>query len=214
MRHASERVAGKNYRILGDRPLYHHIVETLLACPYISEVCIDTDSPFILYDAPKHFPVKLLERPEHLRSGHEPMNNILLYDVSQIEADYYIQTHSTNPLLSTKTVTKAIEEFLGSDEHDTLFGVTRLQTRLYNTQGNPVNHNPDELLRTQDLPPIFEENSTMYIFSKEILKERGNRIGYHPIMFEVSQEEAVDIDEEIDFIMAEVLYKQFRKERV
>jgi CMP-N-acetylneuraminic acid synthetase len=214
MRHNSERVPGKNYRLLGDRPLYHHIIESLIECPYIAEICIDTDSPFILEDATRHFPIRLIERPEHLRSGLEPMNNILLYDVAHIDADCYLQTHSTNPFLTAETISKAIEVFLDPGEHDSLFGVTRLQTRLYNAQGNPINHNPGELLRTQDLPPVFEENSTMYIFSKEILKERGNRIGYNPVMFEVSKEEAVDIDEEIDFMMAEVLYKQFRKERV
>jgi CMP-N-acetylneuraminic acid synthetase len=214
MRHNSERVPGKNYRMLGDMPLYHHIIKSLLACPYVNKICIDTDSPFILDDAPKHFPVKLIERPEHLRSGFEPMNNILLYDVNFVEADYYLQTHSTNPLLTTETITRAIETFLKPGDHDSLFGVTRLQTRLYDDQGRPVNHNPDELLRTQDLPPVFEENSTMYIFSKEVLKERGNRIGRNPVMFEVSREEAVDIDEEMDFMLAEFLYKQLRKEKV
>jgi CMP-N-acetylneuraminic acid synthetase len=213
MRHNSERVPGKNYRLLGGRPLYHHIVASLLECPYIAEICIDTDSPFILDDAPKHFPVRLIERPEHLRSGYEPMNNILLYDTARIEADLYLQTHSTNPLLTAETISKAIDTFMQPGDHDSLFGVTRLQTRLYDEQGNPFNHNPDELLRTQDLPPVFEENSTIYIFSKEILKERRNRIGYNPIMFEVSREEAVDINEEMDFILAEFLYKQNRKER-
>lgn len=212
MRDKSERVPGKNYRFLGDRPLYHHIIETLLECPSITEICINTDSPFILRDAPIHFPVTLLKRPEHLCSGLEPMNNILLYDVEHIEADLYLQTHSTNPLLTAETISNAIEVFLQPGEHDSLFGVTRLQTRLYNVQGDPVNHNPEELLRTQDLPPVFEENSTLYIFSKKILKERGNRIGYNPILFEVSREEAVDIDEETDFIVAEFLYTQFRKE--
>ncbi len=214
MRHNSERVSGKNYRLLGDRPLYHHIIGSLLECPHIDEVCIDTDSPFILDDAPRNFPVRLIERPAHLRSGFEPMNNILLYDVTEIEADFYLQTHSTNPLLTTESISKAIETFLRPGDHDSLFGVTRLQTRLYDKQGNPINHDPDELLRTQDLPPVFEENSTIYIFSKEILKERGNRIGQKPIMFEIDREEAADIDEEMDFLLAEFLYKKTRKAKV
>jgi CMP-N-acetylneuraminic acid synthetase len=212
MRHKSERVPGKNYRLLDGKPLYHHIIESLISCRYITEVCIDTDSPFILDDAPEHFPVRMIRRPEHLRSEFEPMNNILLYDVTQIEADYYLQTHSTNPLLKTETITRAIQRFLEPGEHDSLFGVTRLQTRLYDAQGKPVNHDPSVLLRTQDLPPVYEENSTLYIFSRAILEERRNRIGYNPVMFEVSREEAVDIDEELDFIMAEFLYKQRKKE--
>jgi len=214
MRHKSERVLGKNYRLLGGKPLYHHIIQSLIDCPYITEVCIDTDSPFILSDASNHFSVSMLERPEHLRSEFEPMNNILLHDVTQIEADFYLQTHSTNPLLKSETITRAIETFLRPGEHDSLFGVTRLQTRLYNAQGNPVNHDPGILLRTQDLPPVYEENSTLYIFSKDILENRKNRIGYSPIMFEVSREEAIDIDEELDFVLAEFFYKQRKKEGV
>jgi len=102
MRHKSERVPGKNYRLLDGKPLYHHIIQSLIDCPYITEVCIDTDSPFILSDASDHFSVSLLERPEHLRSEFEPMNNILLHDVTQIEADLYLQTHSTNRFLKQR----------------------------------------------------------------------------------------------------------------
>ena len=41
MRHFSRRVPGKNYRPLGGRPLYHHVVEHLLACEYVREVVED-----------------------------------------------------------------------------------------------------------------------------------------------------------------------------
>src|SRR3990170_6839861 len=100
MRHYSKRVPGKNYRLFSGRPLYHHIVNSLLACPLIAKVVIDTDSPIIMKDAMEHFPhVQILERPEHIRADTTPMNEVLLHDVSQIKADFYLQTHSTNPLL-------------------------------------------------------------------------------------------------------------------
>lgn len=215
MRHNSERVPGKNYRLFAGRPLYHHIIGSLLACPLITEVVIDTDSQTIMEDASQHFPqVRLIDRPDHLRSGTIPMNDVLLYDVSRIQSDYYLQTHSTNPLLRTETITKAIETFLSPGNHDSLFGVTRLQTRLYDSQGHPINHDPDILLRTQDLPPVYEENSTLYIFSGKTLEARKNRIGCRPIMFEVSREEAIDIDEELDFLFAEFFFKQRQKMEV
>ena len=212
MRHNSERVPGKNYRLFAGRPLYHRIVGSLLACPFITEVVIDTDSRKIMEDASQHFPqVRLIDRPEHLRSGIIPMNDVLLYDASRIRSDYYLQTHSTNPLLRTETITKAIETFLLPGDHDSLFGVTRLQTRLYDAQSHPINHDPDILLRTQDLPPVYEENSTLYIFSGETLEVRKNRIGCRPVMFEVGREEAIDIDEELDFLFAEFLFMQRQK---
>jgi CMP-N-acetylneuraminic acid synthetase len=211
MRHHSERIPGKNYRTFAGKPLYYHIVENLRACPYISEICIDTDSPFIVSDAKAHFPVRLIDRPEHLRGDKEPMNSIILYDVTQSEADFYLQTHSTNPLLTTKTISSAIETFLEPGDHDSLFGVSRLQTRLYDRQGHSLNHDPDVLLRTQDLEPVYEENSTLYIFSRDVLEKKKNRIGYRPLLFEVDREEAIDIDEELDFVFAEFLYLQRAK---
>jgi CMP-N-acetylneuraminic acid synthetase len=207
MRHSSERVPGKNYRPFAERPLYHHIVDTLLNCPQISKVCIDTDSPTIIEDASQHFPsVKILLRPEHLRSGKTPMNDVLLNSVSQVPADLYLQTHSTNPLLKSETISRAINQFFAHSEHDSLFSVTRLQNRLYDEAGNAINHDPNVLLRTQDLPPIYEENSNLYIFSAKVLQEQKNRIGKNPLLYEIERDEAWDIDEEIDFRMAEFLY--------
>ena len=216
MRHSSERVPGKNYRLFNGRPLYHYIISTLIDCPLISEIMIDTDSPLILKDAAKNFPaVRLIERPEHLRSGETPMNEVLLHDVTQIDADWYLQTHSTNPLLSAGTVTKAIDTFLNKlPDHDSLFTVTCIQSRLWDKTAKPINHDPNILLRTQDLPPIFEENSNIYIFNRGNLESRNNRIGQRPLMFEIDRLEALDIDEESDFQIAEFLYQQRRKEKI
>ena len=208
MKEHSERVANKNIRLFHGRPLYHHILSSLLACPYINAVYIDTDSRFIMEDAPRHFDAHIIARPEHLRSDFTPMNDILLYDVTQVEADYYVQTHSTNPLLRPQTITAAIEALLGSPEHDSLFSVTRLQRRLWDAHGRALNHDPDQLLRTQDLPPVYEENSNLYIFSRPILEQRRNRIGYRPLMFEIDRIEAWDIDDEQDFRLAEILYAE------
>lgn len=208
MRHSSERVKGKNYRPLGGRPLFHHIVQSLLDCPLISEVVIDTDSELITADATAAFPeVRVIPRPEHLYGGDTPMNDILLYDVTQAPADYYVQTHSTNPLLTTETITAAIQTFLDQrEDHDSLFTVTPLQTRLWWPDGRAVNHDPAVLLRTQDLPPVMEENSCLYVFDQATLEQRGNRIGATPILYPLDPEESWDIDEEIDWKVVEALY--------
>lgn len=212
MRHSSERVPGKNYRDFAGKPLYRHIVENLLACPSIQQVVIDTDSPVILEDAAKHFPsVLLLERPENLRAGDIPMNDVLLHTTGQVDADLFLQTHSTNPLLSAATIEQGVQLFLKQFPiYDSLFTVTRLQTRLWDSLTRAVNHNPNILLRTQDLPPIYEENSCMYIFSRQILLQKHNRLGDRPFMLEIPREEAQDIDVELDFRIAEFLYKQLK----
>ena len=210
MRHDSERVPGKNYRPCAGRPLYHWVVESLRASRLVTEVVLDTDSPVILADAARAFPeVRLLERPPHLRDGLTPMNEVLLHDVDVVEADLYLQTHSTNPLLRVETIDAALERFLLSrGENDSLFSVTRLQARLWSAEGRPLNHDPDVLLRTQDLPPVYEENSCLYVFDGATLRARGNRLGARPILHEIDAVEAWDIDEELDFTVAELLLER------
>lgn len=205
MRHHSERVPGKNYRLLAGKPLYRHILETLLACPEIGKIVVDTDSPVIQSDLGEQYPhILVLERPEHLRADDIPMNEVLLHDTSQVEADFYLQTHSTNPLLKPATISAAIQVFLESyPAYDSLFSVTRLQTRLWDALGQAINHDPAILLRTQDLPPVYEENSCIYLFSRQTLLERRNRLGYRPMLFEIDARQALDIDEELDFLIAD-----------
>jgi CMP-N-acetylneuraminic acid synthetase len=207
MRHDSQRVKGKNYRLLAGKPLYHHIISTLLKCPEISEVVVDTDSQPIMDGIKVDYPqVRVLIRPEHLRAGEIPMNEILLHDISQVEADFYLQTHSTNPLLTLGTISHAIQIMIENyPGYDSLFSVTRWQTRLWDELGRAINHNPAVLLRTQDLPPVYEENSCLYIFTRQTLQNEHNRIGERPFLFEIDASEAWDIDEEIDFLMADLL---------
>jgi CMP-N-acetylneuraminic acid synthetase len=198
MRHHSQRVPGKNYRLLDGKPLYQHIIETLLNVPAINEVVVDTDSEIIMDGLLKEFPqVRRLPRPAHLQADDIPMNDILLYDTSQVPADFYLQTHSTNPLLRAVTISNAIRKFL-----------TDYQTRLYDKDGKALNHNPRELLQTQDLPPVYEENSCIYIFTRQNLLKRQHRIGENPCLYEVDSAEAWDIDEELDFELVDFLMKR------
>ncbi len=214
MRHASERVPGKNYRDFGGIPLYHHILRALQECGRVDRIVVDTDSPFIRADAARHFPeVTVIERPQELLGGEVPMNSILLHDVSVVAAEFYLQTHSTNPLLRPQTIARAVDAFWAAlPEYDSLFSVTARRTRLWNAKGRPLNHDPGVLLRTQDLEPVYEENSNLYIFSAASLRRNGNRIGQRPLMFEISCQESMDIDEEFDFKLAELVYRATQPE--
>ena len=207
MRHSSERVPGKNYRVFGDAPLFHHIVKTLLTCPSIDEVLIDTDSQVIVEQCQEHFPsVVLIERPENLRAGDIPMNKIIEHDLGFTDADTILQIHSTNPLLPAATLEESINVYTNED-CDSVFTVTRLQQRLWDANAHPVNHDPNELLRTQDLPPIYVENSCAFVFSRELMLTTGSRIGSNPRMVETDPTGSLDIDEESDFLLAESVWK-------
>jgi CMP-N-acetylneuraminic acid synthetase len=212
MRHHSQRVPGKNFRPLAGKPLFHYILETLLVIPEIDRVVVDTDSEPVMESLRRHFPqVTIINRPEKLRADDIAMNEILKHDTSQVEADFYLQTHSTNPLLRPETVARAVQTFfLNYPACDSLFSVTRLQTRLYDQHGHALNHDPAILIQTQDLPPVYEENSCLYLFTRENLLRRNHRIGAQPFMFEIDAEEAWDIDEELDFAVCEFLMSRKR----
>ena len=211
MRHNSQRVPGKNYRILAGKPLFHHILETLLAVPEIDQIVVDTDSELVMNSLGSDFPqVTIINRPENLRADDISMNDILLYDTQQVQAGFYLQTHSTNPLLKPETVSRAVRGLMANypSHHDSLFSVTRLQTRLYDQLGRAINHDPAVLIQTQDLPPVYEENSCLYIFTRENLLQRHHRIGEKPMMFEINTDEAWDIDEELDFAITDFLLRR------
>lgn len=210
MKGNSERVKNKNMRDFDGAPLYHAIMKSLLASKYIEQVVINTDSETISKNAKDAFGdrVMIIDRPVEIQGDFVSMNDIIAYDLAHLDGDVFLQTHSTNPLLRTETIDKAIEKYFeGLEKFDSIFGVTKVQTRFYDKDANPVNHNPEELLRTQDLEPLYEENSNFYIFSKESFKNAGNkRIGVKPQIFEVNKLEAVDIDEPEDFKLAELLH--------
>lgn len=214
MRHHSQRVPGKNYRPLAGKPLFHHIITSLLNCPEITQVVVDTDSPAITSGLREHFPqVTIIERPERLRADDVETNEVLIYDISQVQADCYLQTHSTNPLLRPETISKAIQTFISNyPVYDSLFSVTRMQTRLWDQSGKAINHDPAILLQTQDLPPVYEENSCLYIFKRQTLLDRRNRLGERPMMFEIDPPETWDIDEELDFQIVEFLMTQGKED--
>ncbi len=210
MRHHSQRINGKNYRKIAGVPLFHYILAALGKCPEIDQIVVDTDSPVIIDEIKIKFKkVVILERPQHLRADAIPMNEILMYDTGQVEADFYLQTHSTNPLLKSSTISQAIQKFNENyPAYDSLFGVTQVKMRLWDQLGRAINHNPAILLQTQDLPPVYAENSCIYIFSRQNLEVRRNRLGERPYMFEIQAEEAWDIDEELDFHIVELLLRR------
>lgn len=211
MKGNSERVPNKNIKKFAGKPLYHRTMEVLLSSRYIDKVIVNTDSAALKQDLLNCFSDKviIIDRPQELIGDMVSMNKIIECDINKVNADLYIQTHSTSPLLSVKSLDSAIEKMISrSTDFDSIFSVTKIQTRLYDKNGNPFNHDPKELLRTQDLEAMFEENSGFYIFTKDSFKNADNkRIGLRPLMFEIDKIEAIDIDEPSDFIIAEALYK-------
>ena len=208
MKGHSERVPNKNIRLLAGKPTFHWIIESLEKSRYIGEIVINTDSEEIAKSALDNFKVIILKRPEYLLGDMVSIQPLIEYDLSQTNGEYYLQTHSTNPLVRPETIDRAIEAFFSQKKHDALFSVTPVKTRFYWPDGTGINHDPKHLIRTQDLKPIYEENSCLYIFSKETNMKTKNRLGSNPMMFPIDRLEAVDIDDIEDFYFAEFLLKR------
>ena len=212
MRANSERVKDKNVRLFNGVPLYHYIMNTLIDCKIFENVIIDTNVEEIKVEAPQEFPlVKIIDRPEKLTAGEESVNNVLHNSLQQIDSELVLQTHSTNPLLEKNTILEAIKVFYAYyPDYDSLFSVTITQGRFWDHESKPINHNLGELIRTQDLEPMYFENSSIYIFNRIKFLKIKNRIGSNPKIFEMSKIESFDIDDMDDFYIAESLQKNLK----
>lgn len=213
MKAHSARVSSKNFRMIAGKPLFRWVLDTLAAIHAIDKIVINTDAREILaenglnnddYDGK----IMIRDRKPEICGDFVSMNLVLNDDIENVASDYYFMTHTTNPLLSVESIEAMIERFIAAQSGegaDSLFTVNRLQTRFYAPDGSAINHDPDNLLRTQDLPPYLEENSVGYVFTKESFAKTGARIGQRPVMFETKRLESVDIDEPADWFMAESL---------
>lgn len=202
----SERLPRKNFRDFNGRPLYHWILSELEQVEAINDIIVNTDAKEVIENAPELFDVEISERPERLRDD-EVTTNIIEYEVERCESDIFVQTYCTNPLLTTETIDEALQEFIESPEHDSLLPVTRHNMWFYDADFEPINHDPHDLERTQDMTPVYEDNSVLYIYTQETIDKTGHRLGTSPLPFEIDDIEASDIDVLSDFKLAESLHQ-------
>lgn len=214
MKANSSRVPGKNFKNFCGKPLFRWILDNLLAVEDIDQVIINTDARDILIEKglKESERVVIRDRKADLCGDEVSMNLILADDVANIDADIYLMTHTTNPLLQPETIKKAIDYFKllqAGGKADSLFSVNKVQTRFYKSDMTPINHDPDNLIPTQDLEPWYEENSNMYLFSKESFAKTNARIGSQPKMIETPAFESSDIDTHDDWDMAVIAAQYF-----
>ena len=209
MKANSERVQGKNFREFAGKPLFRWILDSLLAVDEIDCIVINTDARRILaaHGLTDSKRILIRDRRSELCGDLVSMNKVLEDDINCVDANTYIMTHTTNPLISSNTLIEAIKTYKKgiTNDKDSLFSVNKFQTRFYKDSGEPVNHDPNNLLRTQDLEPWYEENSNLYLFSRKSFSKTHARIGLKPVLFETPITESQDIDNKIDWQIAEVM---------
>jgi CMP-N-acetylneuraminic acid synthetase len=191
------------------------MLDTLLEVAEIDKVVINTDAreklaQHGLFETER---VMIRDRKAEICGDLVSMNLVLADDIANVDADLYLMTHVTNPLLSAGTIRDALGAFRRWRRErgaDSLFTVNRIQTRFYREDGSAVNHDPDNLVRTQDLEPWFEENSNLYLFTRDSFMATKSRIGKSPAMFESKAMEAIDIDTPQDWDIAVIAANYMR----
>lgn len=206
----SERVKEKNLRPFCDgKPLVKFILEALIKCEKIDDVYVYCSSERIkeyLIDG-----VKFLKRPEFLDENTSNCNDIIREFMKEVEADYYVVSHATAPFTKSESIDRCIEAVVGGAEYDSAFTVDKIQTFMWEN-GKPMNFDPSNFPRTQDLEPIYMETSGAFVFSKDVFEKYNRRIGKKPCLVEVEPIESCDIDTEYDMMVAQALYKYMMEE--
>lgn len=206
---SSERVPNKNFTLINNKPLFFYILKTLKSVKSISQIVIDADDQAVVDEIKKYFDnLDIFIRNPKLLSPVESVNNIINSNLENFKNETVIQTHVTNPLLHHETLTNALNEY--ADNKKAIFSVNALQSRFYNSKLEAINHNPDELIPTQDLDIIYEENSNFYIFSKDqFIKNNNKRLSSESTPFVTSTYEAIDIDnqEDLEIVKKIINYK-------
>ncbi len=195
----SKRVPGKNLKLLGGKPLLQHILLTLTKVPELSEIYAFCSREEIIPLLPSG--VSFLKREERL--DDDLTKGAEIYDafVHHVPSDFYLLAHTTSPFIRPETVSEAIQK-VQSGRFDSALAVERVQTFTW-YKGAPLNYTLDDVPRTQDIEPVFVETSAFFLFSRNTWLQHRQRIGNHPFFAEVNRIEGIDIDNPVDFDLAE-----------
>ena len=199
----NRRLPQKNTKCFTNgKPLCWYILSTLLTVDDIDEVYVYCSNPDIKEFIPDG--VKYLRRSELLDQDTTKMNEVLSCFAEDVSADVYVMTHTTAPFISKESIEKGMNAVI-SGEYDSAFAAKKLQDFLWK-DGKPFNYELDNIPRTQDLSPLFEETSGFYIYKSDVMTKLNRRIGDKPYIVEVGEIESIDIDEPEDFMIADAIF--------
>ena len=200
----NRRLPHKNTRpFTGGRPLCWYVLSTLLTLPELDRVYVYCSDPDIQEFLPPG--VEFLRRSPELDLDAASMTQVLCSFAWEVEADCYLMTHATAPFIGASSIRRGLEA-VRSGEYDSALAARKVQDFLWK-DGKPWTYEPRRSPRTQDLPPLYPETSGFYIYTRDVITRLGRRVGLRPCLVEVSQIEAVDIDEAEDFQIADALYR-------
>ena len=202
-RGGSERTPNKNISELDGVPLFLCAANNLNKILDKKDIYVDSDSDLILEKADK-CGFQCIKRPDDLATNATDGNKFMLWEVSNVEADVYIQHLPPMPFLKKETLNRALENVL-NEKYDSAVGVIKEKFYLWS------NNTPcyDKL----NIPNSFELNDTIiegmgiYITTKESILNNKTRFGNKPYLIELNKYESIDIDYPTDLEFAKSVMK-------
>ena len=214
-RGGSKRIPRKNVQLMGGKPLILYAVENALSLKdfYDADVAASTDDEELAHIVEAK-DVEVLKRGEKLSSDRVTLDPVIYDSVIRMEEnsgrqyDIIITMQATSPTLKKETLRRAVEHFLNSD-FDTLISVVNKPHLSWTRKDGLILKNYEERLNSQELPPNYLESGAFLMTRRSSLKE-NSRIGEKVSIYETSPEEAIDIDNYVDWIAAEAVLNRKR----
>ena len=213
-RGGSKRLPRKNLLDLCGKPLIAYSIEAALKSKYISKVIVSSDDEEILNIA-KEYKADFIKRPDELASDTATTFDALKHTLKNVgKYDYVVLLQPTSPLRSEKHINEAIE-LLKEKNADAIISVCEMEhsplwSNTLDENLDMSNFLKDEVLnkRSQDLPKYYRLNGAIYICKTEkLLENRGFFIKENIYAYTMDKKYSVDIDEEIDFVIAKEIKK-------
>ena len=206
VRAGSTRVPDKNIRPFANTSLLELKLRLLQNVQGISEIVVSTDCDKSAEIASKAG-VKVQWR-DKFHAGSEITNDLHWFHIAETTpGDIVFLAQVTSPLLRVKSMRSALETFHALQEHDSINSVSLEKKFLWNEHG-PINYDVAVTPKSQDLPDIVSLNFAITIISKQVMMEKKNVVGHAPKFFNLDKVEALDIDDLIDFKLAELMYQE------
>ena len=209
VRKGSQRVINKNIRPFANSNLLEIKINQLKKINKLDGIIVNSDDDEMLEIA-RNLGVEAVKRDSYFASSTVSINEVYVDLANHCDSDVILLADVTNPLIKDETVELAIDKYFENlNNFDSVNTVNTVKMFLWK-DGNPLNYTEENKPRSQDLPDIYAINSAINVLSKETMLKRKAFVGFKPYLLPVDNLEGLDIDEQIDFEIAEFLYKKWR----
>ena len=212
-RGGSKGIPRKNVRLMNGKPLLYYAINNAKSCEHITDIVVTTDDLEIINTA-KNYDVDIIKREDELAGDNITLDPVIYDALNKMEElkkytyDVVITLQATSPLLKSNTLNEAIKDFI-IKRPDTCISVVNKPHLAWTKKENKYLPLYEERLNRQLLPPRFSETGAFLIADRKVVKE-NSRIGKEVSVFEVSENESVDIDSYQDWILCESELKRKR----